>query len=126
VEIAMRNSLLKPVLVGSGIGALVGFLLLYVSAAAFADSESTTLAQIIFPYALVFDPRVLDNPWTVLGLALIQFPLYGIILTVAWPRTRRVIPFVACMAILIGAHFISMREAHVARAAWRETLVKWE
>jgi hypothetical protein len=127
LEIAMRNSLLKTVLIGNAVGVLIGFLLTYVSASAFAGSENTGLAQIVFPYALAFDPRVLDNPWIVLGLALMQFPLYGIILAVTWPRTRRgAIAFIVCVAILVGAHFIAVREAHIAYAAWQETFVKWE
>src|SRR6266849_4955997 len=123
----MNNSSLKPILIGNAVGVLIGFLLIYVSASAFADSESTTLAQIVFPYALAFDPTVLDNHWIVLGLALMQFPLYGIVLASTWQRTRRrAIVFIVCVAILVGAYSIAVKEAHVAYAAWRETFVKWE
>jgi hypothetical protein len=124
----MTNSLLKPVLIGSTVGVFIGCLLIYVAAsAAFGDSESTTIAQNVFPYALAFDATLLDNRWIVLGLALTQFPLYGVVLAVTWPRTRRrAIVFITCIAMLGGAHLVAMREAHIAYAAWQETFVKWE
>jgi hypothetical protein len=127
LKIVINNTLLKPVLIGNAVGVLIGLLLVYISASAFANSESTALAQIAFPYALAFDPTVLDNHWIVLGLALIEFPLYGIILAATWPRTRlRAIAFVMCVAVLVGVHFTAVREAHIAHAAWREPFVKWE
>ena len=91
------------------------------------DSESTTIAQNVFPYALAFDATLLDNRWIVLVLALIQFPLYGVVLAVTWPRTRRqAIAFIICVSMLVGAHLLAVREAHVAYAAWQETFIKWE
>jgi len=106
----------------------MGLVLIYVSASyAFGIGESTSIAQIVFPYALAFDPTILENPWLVLGLALLQFPLYGIILAVTWPRTyRRAIALIFCLLALLGTHFIAVKKAHVANAAWRETFVKWE
>jgi hypothetical protein len=107
---------------------LIGFVLIYISASvAFGDSESTGLAQVVFPYALAFDATLLENPWFVLALALMQFPIYGIILAVTWPRTRRgAIVFIVGVAILVGVHFIAVREAHIAYAAWQETFFKSE
>ena len=124
----MTNSLLKPVLIGNAVGIFIGCLLIYVAAsAAFGDSESTTIAQKVFPYALALDATLLDNPWLVLGLALIQFPLYGVVLAVMWPRTgRRAIAFGICIVLLAGAHMLAVREAHMAYSAWQETFDKWE
>ena len=124
----MTNYSLRPILIGSTIGAIIGCLLIYVAAsAAFGDSGSTLIAQNIFPYALAVDATLLDNRWIVLGLALIQFPVYGMVLAVTWPRTwRRAIAFIICIGILVCAHLLAMREAHIAYAAWQETFVKSE
>jgi hypothetical protein len=128
VERNVNNSLVEPALIGNAIGVLVGFLLLYISTAvAFGHSENDVIAQMLFPYALALDPTLLDNPWLVLGLALAQFPLYGIIVAVAWTRPRRrAIVVIACITVLFGAHLLAVKEAHAGYAAWQETLVKGE
>jgi len=124
----VSNFLRKPILIGGAVGAIVGLALLYVSAsAAFGEPENTALAQTLFPYALVADPTLFDSPWIVLSLAFLQYPLYGAILGFGWTRTRhRAMVTIACVALMLGGHFTGVRLAHVARAAWEETQLKWE
>jgi len=106
--------LLKPVLIGGVVGAVVGFALLYVSASAVSGSSgNTAIAQALFPYALAADPTLLNSPWIVLSLALLQYPFYGTLLGVAWTRTRRrAIALVACIAFMVAGHLGAVRLAH--------------
>jgi hypothetical protein len=124
----VRSSLGKPVLIAGAVGAIVGSALLYVSAsAAFGDPENSALAQTLFPYAFAVDPTLLDSPWIVLSLAFLQYPLYGAIMGFAWTWTRhRATVTIACIALMLGGHCAGVRLAHVARAAWEETQLKWE
>lgn len=130
----MRNrraySLGQSVLIGSVVGTIVGLVLLYVSAAeAFGDPENTTLAQTLFPYALLVDPTLLDSKWTVLSLAFLQYPFYGATLGFALMWTRHcTIAIIACIALMLCGHLMGVKQAHAARASWEEAQLelKWE
>jgi hypothetical protein len=110
------KSPLARVLIGSAIGAAIGFVLLYVSAsAAFGDHQNFVLAQKLFPFALTAEPTVLDSPWLVLGLAFLQYPLYGGVVGLALARHRhRAAVVIVTIVFILAAHLVAVRLAHEA------------
>jgi hypothetical protein len=79
----------SPIVIGSliGIGAECCFLFLsFISA--FGICSDTTLAESLFPYALAYDPTLHEHLGFAFLLALIQWPIYGVLLGVAWMKGR--------------------------------------
>jgi hypothetical protein len=114
----MRSFLHKRVLISLTVGAGVGSAFLYLSILAFVDSSNTALGESFFPYAVVADPSLLS--WTVLTLSLIQFPLYGVILGMAWARRRRTL--MACIFVILSIHLVAAFSAQISRANYLERI----
>jgi hypothetical protein len=79
----------SPIVIASliGIGAECCFLFLsFVTA--FGICSDTAMAESLFPYALAWDPTLRDHLGLAFFLALIQWPIYGVLLGVAWMKGR--------------------------------------
>ena len=53
---------------------------------AFSICSDTTIAEKLFPFALIADPSLFQRPLLALVLSLVQYPLYGIVLGFAWNK----------------------------------------
>lgn len=95
----------KSVLIGLSAGVIVGgalFLLSFMTA--FGICSDTSIAETLFPFALIVDPSLFERPFLALILALVQYPLYGIVLGVAWSKASlRIGGLVLLVVIHIGA-----------------------
>jgi hypothetical protein len=107
-----------PIIIGAIIGAGVGFCLLFFAfITAFGICSDTFFAEILFPYALNFDPTLHDRGLLALLLALIQCPTYGIVIGYVWVRRRAVVW--QCVMILFVAHVIAIFGAQYrVKAMW--------
>ncbi len=82
----------KPIWTGLAVGVVVGgafFLLLFFTV--FSICSTTSLAEGLFPYALISDPTLHDRWWLALPLALVQYPAYGMLCGFVWLRKRSVL-----------------------------------
>jgi len=80
---------------------------------AFGICSDTAIAETLFPFALAVDPTLHDRALMVLLLASVQYPLYGIILGVAWMRSRPgKLAFVACLLVMFVGHVAAVRLAN--------------
>ena len=114
-------SLSRPVWIGLIIGGVVGaafFLLSFFTA--FGICSDTSISESLFPFALIASPSLLDHALIALVLALIQYPLYGIILGVAWTQARvRKFIFVACLLVVFIGHVVAVEVAtQRVKAMW--------
>jgi hypothetical protein len=112
-----------PVLIGGLIGAVGGFcLLLFAFFTAFSICSDTSIAEVLFPFSLAADPTLDDLALVALLLALVQYPIYGVILGISWSIDRigksRVM---ACALALLVIHGIAIGVAkHRVNAMWEE------
>lgn len=107
-------SLPRPVWIGFIIGVGIGaasFLLSFFTA--FGICSDTTIAESLFPFALIVSPSLFDHALIALALALIQYPIYGIVLGVAWTQTRfRKFLFAASLLVVLIGHVVSVGVAN--------------
>ena len=69
-----------PIKIGAGIGAAVGLLFLAFSiVTALGICSNTSAAETLFPYSMIIGPS-LDALWPMVIIALIQYPIYGVII----------------------------------------------
>lgn len=70
-----------------------------------------TLLSYLAPYATLAEPT-LSNAALFFLLAAIQYPIYGMILAVAWLKSDRYrIMFVLSLALLFAQHFVTAAKA---------------
>ena len=100
----------KPISTGLVVGIVVGaafFLFSFLTV--FGICSDTSAAVALFPYAVLSDPT-LDDRWRLaLPLALIQYPIYGLLCGYVWMRKRSLV-WVCLMGLLV-AHVISANAA---------------
>jgi len=93
-------------IVGLGAGIGVGVVLFVITFfLTFTICPDTSIAERMFPYSLMVVPSISSHPLIALFLAVIQFPLYGIILAFAWARggeTKRL--FIAMIVVVVLLH----------------------
>src|SRR6266404_1791005 len=78
---------------GAGIGA-GGILFVITFFLTFTICSDTSIAEKMFPFSLIVVPSIFAHPLVALVLALIQFPLYGIVLGFTWAKagaTKRIV-----------------------------------
>ena len=107
-----------PVIMGVVVATCVGFLLLFLAfITAFSICSDTSIAEVLFPYALYADPTLNDRALLALLLALIQYPAYGLLIGYVWMRRRPAV--FACAVILFMAHAVAVVGAqHRVKAMW--------
>jgi hypothetical protein len=95
-------------------------LLIFAFLTAFGICSDTSIAEVLFPFSLAADPTLDDYVLVALLLALVQYPIYGIILGGAWSKNRAGKSWVmACAFVLILAHGIAVGVAkHRVNAMW--------
>jgi len=77
----------KSVFIGIGAGVIMGAALFLISFfTAFGICSDTTIAEKLFPFALIVDPSLFQRPLIALVLSLVQYPLYGIVFGFAWTK----------------------------------------
>ena len=92
---------------GIGVGAIVFVITFFLT---FTICPDTSTAEKVFPFALIANPN-LDH-LIALALALIQFPLYGIVLGFAWAKTDATkLLFITAIVALLVVHLIAGRFA---------------
>jgi hypothetical protein len=118
-----NNRTYLPVLLGGLIGCAIGFVFLVISfLTAFSICSDTSIAEVLFPFSLSVDPALHDRALLALLLALIQYPLYGIILGVAWVRSRldRSLVLACAMVMLVGHGVVVGIAKHRVKVMWEE------
>lgn len=109
----------KTVVFGFGAGAMLGgalFLLSFVTA--FGICSDTTIAEKLFPFALMVDPSLFQRPLLALVVSVVQYPLYGIVVGFAWRNTRlRIGSFVLLLVIHIAASTVASQRV---RSMWQQ------
>lgn len=118
-------SLPKASWIGFIVGIVVGaafFALSFITA--FGICSDTSLAEMLFPFALIVDPSLFDHPLMGFVLALIQYPLYGFVLGIAWTRANlSKSKFVACTLVVLVGHFAAAGVAtQRVKTMWEEKL----
>lgn len=107
-----------PIIIGGVIATCVGCCLLFLAfITAFSICSDTSLAEILFPYALYADPTLDDRGLLALLLALVQYPTYGIVIGYVWMRRRAAVW--TCVMILFLAHVLAVGGAQYrVKAMW--------
>jgi hypothetical protein len=102
-----RTATYSPVFIGSLVGLIVG-LCLYIFAflATFGDPFATSIAEVLFPFALSVSRTLQDLSFAALLFALAQYPIYGAILGFARSKNRvgksRVIAYALALLLVHG------------------------
>lgn len=109
----------KSVFIGLGAGVILGgtlFLLSFVTA--FGICSDTSIAERLFPFALIVDPSLIQRPWLALVLSLVQYPVYGIVVGFAWNKAS---VRIGALVLLVVIHIAAARVAtqRVAKM-WRQ------
>lgn len=104
----------RPVILTTMIGALIGCcFLFYAFITAFGICSDSTVTELLFPYAVLVDPSLSESLVIILLLALIQWPLYGFFIGLAWTRAPlRSIAVCVCSVLLITIHSLAVMAAH--------------
>jgi hypothetical protein len=107
-----------PIVIGGIIGGGVGFCFLFLAfVTAFGICSDTSIAEVLFPYALFVDPTLHDRALLALLLALVQYPAYGLAIGYFWIRKRASVS--ACVMILFLAHVLAVGGArYQVQAMW--------
>ena len=102
-------------------GAIVSGPCLYLSfITAFGICSDTSISEALFPLALAIDPSLHSHAFIALTFALLQFPLYGILLGLAWRAWAGRLTFLACIILLLGTHVGAIKLAnHRVAAMWQ-------
>jgi|ERR1051325_4395983 hypothetical protein len=96
----------KPISIGLVVGIVVGgafFLLSFFTV--FSICSDTSIAEALFPFALIADPALPERWWLALPLALFQYPVYGMLCGYVWMRKRRLLWM--CILGLFVVHVMS-------------------
>src|SRR5262245_11834042 len=123
-----RQTSYYPVLIGGIVGAVGGFFLFILAfLSAFSICSDTFIAEALFPFSIAVDPSLNEHVLLALLLALVQFPIYGIILGITWSRCRvdKSWLMICGLALLVG-HAIAVGVAkHRVNAMWEERFSSW-
>ncbi len=111
----MSTGLVAGIVVGAAL-----FLLSFFTV--FSICSDTTIAEGLFPYALISDPTLTDRWWLALPLALIQYPLYGMLCGYVWMRKQSLLW--ACVLGLFVVHLISANAASARVETLHERLIQ--
>ena len=116
-----RPATYSPVLMGGLVGAAVGLcLFIYAFLATFSNPFATSIAEVLFPFALSVSRTLQDSSFAALLFALVQYPIYGAILGFAWSKNRvgksRVIAY--ALALLVGHGMAVGLAKHQGNAKW--------
>jgi hypothetical protein len=115
-----RKPILIPCIWGTLIGIFVGIVFIFVATQTYCGiCPHITPAEVLFPYSLIIDPSVSD--WAGF-LALIQWPLYGAIISfVLASLSKRKALLIICILVII--HVYSITEANrIVRDWWAPKL----
>jgi hypothetical protein len=104
----------KPILIGVTTGVVVGGVFLTISfLTSFGICPDTTIAETLFPAAVLVDPTLIDRPLLAFVLATLQYPAYGASLGWAWTRQRKYgFAFTLCLVLLVACHVATVNRAH--------------
>jgi hypothetical protein len=123
LSLGVAMTLPKPVSTGLAVGIAVGavfFLLSFFTV--FGICSDTRIAETLFPYALISDPAIADRWWMALPLALIQYPIYGMVCGYVWMRKRSLLWL--CVIGLLVTHMISANAASSRVKALHERIIQ--
>gem|GEM_PF-6760795 len=102
----------SPILIGTLIGVVLGcgflFLLLLATLGICSDSG---LSEDLFPYSVALDPSLHDRTHLSVAflMALVQWPLYGMLSGIAWVKSRSRRPWlILFFIVLFSAHYSMM------------------
>jgi hypothetical protein len=110
-------------MIGLVVGTVIGAFFFLVSFfTIFSICSDTSIAEVLFPYALIADPTLDKRALLALILALPQYPIYGAILGFIWSfDAERKRPFLAAVLLLVIGHIAMARIAnHRVAAMWEE------
>jgi hypothetical protein len=100
----------KPISTGLVVGIVVGAaFFLFSFFTVFGICSDTSASEALFPYAVISDPTLNDRWWLALPLALIQYPVSGMLCGYVWMRKRSLVW--VCALGLFCAHLISANAA---------------
>ncbi len=106
---------------GAGIGA-GGILFVITFFLTFTICSDTSIAEKMFPFSLIVVPSIFAHPLVALVLALIQFPLYGIVLGFTWAKagaTKAI--FIASIIVVVVIHLAAGTFAtHRVETMWQQ------
>jgi hypothetical protein len=106
-------SLPKPAWIGFVAGVIVSAPSLFLSfITTFGICSDTSMSEALFPFALAADPGFEKHLFIALTIALIQFPLYGILLGLAWKAWAGRLMFLGCIILLLITHVAGVRLAN--------------
>src|SRR5437763_9824310 len=114
---------IPPMIVGLGAGVGVGVIVLVITFfLTFTICSDTSTAEKVFPFALIADPSLFDRPLIALVLALVQFPLYGIVLGFAWAKAdaTKLLFVIAIVALAIAHVTAGGFASHRVKAMWQQ------
>jgi hypothetical protein len=117
-----RHATYLPILIGGLVGAAGGFcLLIFAFLTAFGICSDTSVAEVLFPFSLAADPTLNDFVLVALLFALVQYPIYGVILGAARSKDRVNKSWVmACALVLLVAHGMAVGVAKQrVNAMWK-------
>jgi len=111
----------RPALIGFVTGVIVSAPCLFLSfVTTFGICSDTSISEALFPFALAADPSFENHVFIALTLALLQFPLYGVLLGFAWKTWAGRLTFLGCIILLLGTHVGAVRLAnHRVAAMWQ-------
>ena len=110
-------------IVGLGTGIGVGMIVLVITFfLTFTICPDTSTAERVFPFALIADPSLIERPLVALLAALIQFPVYGMVLGFIWAKADRTrILFVISIFVLSIGHLVAGSVAsHRVEKMWHQ------
>jgi hypothetical protein len=112
------------IVIATATGAAVGcccLALAYVTA--FGICSDSTLAELLFPYAVAYDPTLYEKIFVAFLMAVAQYPIYGMIAGFAWskaPSHRALL--VICLLVVFASHLLAFEQAHARVEAFHSLL----
>ena len=121
LSLSIAMTLPKPISTGLVVGIVAGaafFLFSFLTV--FGICSDTSAAVALFPFAVFTDPTLDDRWWLALPLALIQYPIYGMLCGYVWMRKRSLLW--VCVLGLLVAHVTSANAASARVEALHERI----
>jgi hypothetical protein len=106
--------------IGLGVGCVLLFLAFFLT---FTICMDTTYAKLLFSFAVLADPSLMNRWWLALFVALVQYPVYFGLIALVRARKRSLLG--VCIMGLIVMHIAGMfgaaaREKTLHERLWRE------
>ena len=115
-----------PVVIGGAVGTAIGLLFFVLSfLMAFSICSDTTLAEILFPYSLAADPTLHDHALVTLALALVQYPLYGVLLGYSFVRKRHLLMVAIGVVLILHVFTVGIAQRRVSDM-WGARFAKYQ